>query len=480
MLFWLVNAALAASLAAAQTTQQVPFSSKCFGSSSVRSCYAVNVPSNSTTDLYISIAGSSTNGYTAVALGRGQMANSLYFIAQPKSDGTISLSVSIAAGEVRPSTYSATSVSTQQLDGSFVNSTNFLLNFRCSNCRSWKGTDGSTQSIDVTSSSQSFAYAWGSASSSGTIQQHSSGNYGSSSWNLVSASGTAGIPGTSYVTSGTSASASTTTSGTAAATSSASGTTSGSSQANAITSGETAESDSGSSLFKNLWLAHAIITTVALLLVAGVGAGAMKFLPLFAARRGFVGGMPIVRLHYLIQSTAVLIFLVGAILGFVASSQEGQGHFLYSHQTLGVIVFILVILQALGGAVHHMIYKSATNAYSAAGSARTSSPNSDEVKSAVSALSGRVVLNPASKRLSTTNVTGPLHRWLGRIILILAIVAVGLAFKQPMVDVNNTGTIIWYVLAFVILVGGYAALSLGLWFTGYRRGNSSRTRSAKV
>jgi hypothetical protein len=116
-----------------------------------------------------------------------------------------------------------------------------------------------------------------------------------------------------------------------------------------------------------------------------------------------------VRVHYSIQIFATALVIAGLGLGVNAS--EGM-HFMYAHQTVGVVIFALVFVQAAGGALHHMIYK---------------------------------------KRHHSTLI-GIGHRFMGRAIIVAAMVNVGLAFRMPMVGLGKSSQIAWYVVMGVVVL----------------------------
>ena len=403
-----------------------PYTAYCI-SSSTPTCIGINVPDNSSTDLYVTIHGSAANGYTAWALGAA-MANSLYFIVKPSSSA-VDVQVTLSGGHVRPTTYSG--ATTTQLNTTFDGNA-YVVSFKCTNCRSWTDSSGTTRNISA--SSQDIIWAYGSASG-GNIAYHGS-SHGNGAVDMSAAKGTGGAPVLTSTAAGASVSRQVATTGTS------------NGNQTSTTTAQTSTSPTRLSRFRRitstrfgrLWLAHAIITPIALLGIAGLGALVVRFLPVYNARRGVYH--PVVRLHWMIQSTAAAVFLIGAILGFVASAENG--HFRFAHQTLGTVVYALVFLQLMGGSINHALYKR-------------SMQHTKEFQSASGSPEPSYRPQPPAK----VRTGALLHRWLGRSILILAIVAVGLAFRQPMVAVSTTGQVVWYVVVFIVLVGGYTLASIG-------------------
>lgn len=419
--------ALLAALSAL-TVHAAPYAAYCTEpATSPPTCFAVNVPDNSADELYMTIHGAANTGYTGWAVGDGVMANSLFFIARPSpSNGTASVQVAYAAGHVRPSTYTATNITTTVLSSNFTGDA-FTVSFRCTNCRSWRDSSGGVRSVS-TSSSQGIIWAYGSVDS-GNIAYHG-GSHGSASLNLASAVGTAGAPQLASTASGASTG------------------TSGSTGTNGTQTAATSRSMSGlmgitATRYGRLWLAHAIITPTALIGIGGLGALVVRFLPVAQKRGSTVSTSP-VRIHWIIQSIAAALFLAGAILGFVASGESYSGHFTYAHQILGTVVYVLVFVQAFAGSLNHALYNRSVQASEKGSHSNGSSPARSVDRSGT----------------AVTRTGAFIHRWAGRAILILAIVAVGLALRQPMVNVSTAGQIAWYVVVLIVFVGGYTVAAL--------------------
>lgn len=314
--------------AAASTNSSVPSSSHCETVPAGQVCYAINVPSDGSDDLYLALTGPSAIGYSGLGFG-AKMAGSLYFIAVPGT-GNVTLSVRTAPGDVMPTTYTASSIGLEVLDGTTNNGTVWTANFMCTGCRSW-----STGSLDVDGSDAAMIWAVGALSTGAVptdaaagIRYHGS-QYGDFSMDLLAATGTAGVPGSGTAETSTGAS---TTAGTMAGT--------------AATTMTTTTGRTRSSRRQGLWWSHAALMCVGWILIFGLGAVLLRFFPGHFANP--------VRVHYIFQATGVLLVIVGAVLGIVGSA--GQ-HFRYAHQTVGVVVFGLMFFQAAGGTLHHVLYR---------------------------------------------------------------------------------------------------------------------------
>ncbi|ORY83218.1 hypothetical protein BCR37DRAFT_387070 [Protomyces lactucae-debilis] len=392
----IAGALLAAKAVVAQTV--APSAQHCITTVTPNLCFNINVPSDSD-DLYFSVTGPSTLGYGAMAFG-SNMGGSLFFVLMP-NNGNVTLSVRTASGQVQPRPYTATAITTEMLTGTTADSTGFTANFKCTGCRTW-----STGSLAVTSTSAPMIYAFSNqqpsqpVSASSTIQQHASSNRGHFNFDLTKATGAGGIPGVALAQTGTAAGSSSVSGAVPAATSSsvngnpvAGTTSSGSSSA----ASEQAEMDA----YRKKWLAHAVLMTVGLIGVFGLGAIVVRFFPALIARA--------VRLHYSIQLFGIVLAIAGLALGVNASDDM---HFMYAHQTVGVVIFALIFLQAAGGALHHMMYKKGK------GSA----------------------------------ATGMGHRFMGRAIIVASMVNVGLAFRMPMVGLGKASQIAWYVVMGVVVL----------------------------
>lgn len=427
MLFLRNMTPLVAALATV-TAQAVPFSSHCETAPGGQICYAINVPSSSTDELYISVSGPSSVGYAGLGFGN-VMANSLFFISMPTADNNVTVSVRTASSEVMPRAYTATPITLQILPGTKNSGGTFLVNFLCTGCRTW-----STGSLDTTSASAGMIWSTGAlASGSSPTDQNAmilyhGQNNGNFNINLQSATGLGGVPnsnaaGTSAVASGA-ASASGAAASSPAATSSA-GTTAG--LGNTGSSSTTTRSSNREAL----WWSHAAFMTIGWILIIGIGAIVIRFFP------SLIPAGKAVRVHYSLQLLGVVFVIIGAALGIAGS--EGQ-HFRYAHQTLGVIVFAVMFLQIALGAIHHMMYLK-------------SGPGGNSIMALM-------------------------HRYLGRSLIVTAMVNAGLAFRLPMVALGKSSQIAWYVVMGVLVLA-YTIANLAMEATHGRNTGAGAEDRAK-
>jgi len=124
-------------------------------------------------------------------MGSDKMEDSLMFMIYTDSTGKgITLSPRLSYGHVEPS-YANITVNT--LPGTGISNGNYVVNFMCSNCRSWKGG-----SIDATSTTQKFIFATGpngninSNDPNAAIKRHAV--YGTFTMDLTKAVGASSVP----------------------------------------------------------------------------------------------------------------------------------------------------------------------------------------------------------------------------------------------------------------------------------------------
>ncbi|KAK7719730.1 hypothetical protein SLS64_001910 [Diaporthe eres] len=166
-------AAAAAVLSTAATTASAAAVSYC-ASGSI--CYAVGVPSTTTSsgsgNIYFQISAPTT--YSWVALGTGsQMSGANIFIMYQDGTGNVTVSARPGTGHQQPQYDASTASQITVLSGSGVNGDTMVANVQCANCESWSGG-----TLDVASSSSSWIGAWksgsalNSASPSAAISYH--------------------------------------------------------------------------------------------------------------------------------------------------------------------------------------------------------------------------------------------------------------------------------------------------------------------
>lgn len=152
---------------------------------------AVNVPANSSSDLFFHFSAPAGQSWAAFGFG-DQMKGALMFVIYASLDGqNVTVSPRLGTGHAMPQHTSAVTVNL--LEGSGIVDSVFVVNAMCAGCRSWN--DGS---VDVNSTSQSMIWAVGppmnlqSNDLSATIQQHEA--YDTFSMNLEQATGVGGVP----------------------------------------------------------------------------------------------------------------------------------------------------------------------------------------------------------------------------------------------------------------------------------------------
>lgn len=176
-------------------------------------------------------------------------------------------------------------------------------------------------------------------------------------------------------------------------------------------------------------LAWGLFAPIALLLVRGVN----------------------VRAHYILQTLVVLMsmsgFGVAVYFSRLIPRPIIQSYSTY-HQGIGIFVFTASIVQALGGAAQHMLFKRSAKAHhakiSGTGNEIATSPSissgSEPEKTAAridnvdTSSDGATVAAPF-KKPGWLVAFGEGHMWFGRIIMILGVINVGFGFQ--LVGWNN-------------------------------------------
>ncbi|KAK0557568.1 hypothetical protein OC846_000356 [Tilletia horrida] len=100
-----------------------------------------------------------------------------------------------------------------------------------------------------------------------------------------------------------------------------------------------------------MYLAHMIFMTVAWfgLIAAGILVG--RFGRVYFPSSWF-------HIHRIMQGSALVLIIIGFALGYSAVESEGGPHFQDTHNKIGLIMFILVIIQAFWGQIGHMIFRA--------------------------------------------------------------------------------------------------------------------------
>ncbi|KAH0551425.1 hypothetical protein GP486_007359 [Trichoglossum hirsutum] len=267
--------------------------------------FSLNVDKNSD-DIYFRLVSSADYAWASVGIG-SQMGGSLMFVAyEGKDSKAVTISPRIASGNVEP-TY-APNINVTLEPGSGILDNRFVVNARCTNCRSWAGG-----SLDVKSKDQPFIYAWGPSwsfistdSKSANMQRHS--QYGFFDMDMTQASsGDAGVPeGTQN-------------------------------------SGASKIGDTRNDL--NFPLSIHTLTMFG------------SFVILFPMGALFIRVISKVKLHYITQSFSLAIVFFGLATGIQLSKLFNMTrNFRTSHQILGLVLIGFLIIQWVLGYVHHREY----------------------------------------------------------------------------------------------------------------------------
>ncbi|KAI9830524.1 MAG: hypothetical protein M1819_005482 [Sarea resinae] len=305
--FLLAAALVGASNSTASSNATVPAASTFIlkGTGDGNLTFAVNVADNSE-DLYFHLSASTGNQWVAIGAG-SHMKNSLIFVVYTSKSGkNITLSSRIATGHSEP-VYNS-SIQVDVLAGSGIENGSYVVNARCSNCRTWKNG-----ALNLTSKVQPWIYAVGpgerlrSDSMTAGLRRH--GDYGSFTMDMVQATGNPGVPIDTMSMSGA-----------------------------AARGGKHSMSDIAV-------IFHVFFMVLAFVLILPFGV---------VISRVFNS----IRWHMVNQIVGALFVLVGACIGFYMSPQYNRSkHFNSAHQVLGLLAFIAVIVQIVIGCVGRRIYK---------------------------------------------------------------------------------------------------------------------------
>ncbi|KAI9894101.1 MAG: hypothetical protein M1814_004872 [Vezdaea aestivalis] len=272
--------------------------------------FSLNIPYNSpNNDLYFHLSGSA--GYSWLAVGCGsQMKGSLIFSVYTSTEkDNVTASVRLANGHREPEYDS--SVKLDVLDGTGLKGDAYVLNARCRNCRKWAGG-----SIDLTSSGQSWIYAFGpnenlvSASPSAMMRRHNA--YGHFRMDMRRAQGDAGVPTAGNLT-----------------------------------------TMFGATLDGRLKRDHDVGTPLHALFMAGT------FVILFPLGVLFVAILGRVKLHLIMQTTGMVAITCGFLIGIYESTvQVRTRRARQPHQVIGILTWCFALAQTVGGYIQHRQYKS--------------------------------------------------------------------------------------------------------------------------
>ncbi|KAI1344675.1 hypothetical protein F5Y15DRAFT_363086 [Xylariaceae sp. FL0016] len=274
--------------------------------------FALNVPDDSSSDLFFSLVIPKYVTWGAVGLGSGRMAGSLMLMTYASASGrNVTISPRIAHGHSEP-VYSS-DIQIEALAGTgLINDTTLIFNGRCSNCRSW--TNGK---LDVSNNAEDMLYATGetgdmkSDDPAAPLRMHY--NYGTFTMDLVRATGDGGTP--------------------------------------VIPASNTTESAGavqgldveGKKDMKAV--AHAIIMVFVFIGIYPFGILVLR-----------LGNW--MRWHAINQVLGLVLFIIGAGLGFAISGTYNRTKkFNTAHQVIGIFVLIFLLVQFGLGFMHHRMFK---------------------------------------------------------------------------------------------------------------------------
>ncbi|KAF3940092.1 hypothetical protein ABW19_dt0203289 [Dactylella cylindrospora] len=285
-------------------------------------CVSVVMPLQTSHDddgyMLIRVTGAAAKGWTAVGIG-DRMAGSLMFIIHPgTASANVTVSPRLSTGQVAPHYYPQTDVSI--LEGSGIVDGQITALFTCSNCKRWAGG-----TLDVTSHSASWIWAQNpdqhleSSALQEDIQQHNGDSYGVFTLDMTVAvvddpDPPAPIP------------------------------------LNPTASGSlyTVPNELMKKK-KNYIIAHAVILSITFVIMFPLGGIFIRLLRHTIRQTVYV--------HIFLQVTSFCLSIVGLATGIMASSTL-ESHFLYSHQFIGIVVMVLLFLQIILGASHHMVFRA--------------------------------------------------------------------------------------------------------------------------
>lgn len=286
--------------------------------------FALNVVDNA--DMYFHLSGPSAYSWLAVGIGE-EMDNALMLIVHKGDSDRDSLTLSPRVafdGTSEPTYYPAirceqlAAQSGQRSDDQGADGS-VSINAVCHNASAWDGG-----SLDLRSSSQSFMFAFGpkhdlrSDSLLAPLLRHE--QYGNFEMDMTKATSTAG--------SGGSVPAPDAPDGTYV-------------QANAFHADDVASDGDKTSII------HGVVMCVAYILLYPLGALLLRL----------VKRVP-VRVHWICQSVASVLVVVGFGLGIAASQEYNRSRdYDDPHQIIGIVLLVALVVQLALGAVHHVIFK---------------------------------------------------------------------------------------------------------------------------
>ncbi|KAI1142489.1 putative iron reductase domain protein [Hypoxylon sp. FL0543] len=275
--------------------------------------FALNVPSDSTTDLYFSLMMPTGTSWAAVGLGAKHMAGALMLVAYPSKSGkNATLSPRLATGHTEP--VFAPEIQIEALAGTGLDNDTYVFNGRCANCRAW----GAAGRVDVASKAQDMLFATGEPGDylktdalDGPLRFHY--NYGTFTMDMVHATGPGGVPAIDK-------------------------------SENSTLVGTVQGLDvEGKKDMKAM--AHAIIMVLVFVGLFPFGSFVLR-----------LGGW--VRWHAVNQGFALILAIIGSSLGFAISKTYNRSKkFNTAHQVIGLLIFIFIFAQFTLGFLHHRKFK---------------------------------------------------------------------------------------------------------------------------
>lgn len=308
-------------------------------------CYSVAVPNSSGSSAYIQL--SAPTSYAWVGLGTGsRMTGSSMFIMYTDGNGNVTVSPRRGSGHTMPTVDS--SIEVQLLAGSGVSGNTMTANILCSNCANY---------FDLSSSSAGFIASWrsgnsiDSSSTSTSINQHDD----TASWEFNLSQASISSDTNPYVsTSGSSSDNTGSNSGNSNDSSSngnsgsgsgsggsGSGNGSGSSSGSSGTGVVSGSSSSGSS-GQSVLYAHALVASIAFVVLYPFGSILMPLLGKWY-------------IHATFQMVSFLTMWIGFGLG-IKLANDRDLLFKQAHTIMGTIVICALVLQPAMGYMHHRHY----------------------------------------------------------------------------------------------------------------------------
>ncbi|KAI0007435.1 putative iron reductase domain protein [Xylariaceae sp. FL0662B] len=274
--------------------------------------FALNVPSDSTTDLYFTLMMPAGITWGAVGLGSAKMAGSLILLAYPSSSGqNVTLSPRIAHGHSEPAP--APEIEVAALEGTgLANESYYVFRGRCANCRAW-----SNGKIDVASKAQNMLFATGesgelrSDAPDAPLKMHY--NYGTFTMDMVHATGPGAVPAIRA--------------------------------ANDSAPVATVQGLSKEGKKDVAAVVHAIVMVFVFVAVYPFGILILR-----------LGNW--VRWHGINQGLALVGIIIGSALGFhISGFYNRSKKFNTAHQVIGILIFIFIFVQFTLGFLHHRTFK---------------------------------------------------------------------------------------------------------------------------